>query len=278
MICLTVDVHHSSLNTGNQQHCDISELQCAHAFFARTREANVKTTCFITGKCFEQELADVRVICDDQWVEVGGHTYSGFTPQWWHRVSNKVFSSYNGPRWYQHWDVAKTLTLIKHFGGRDAQCWRNHMYMHGPFTEQILAKNAIRVCSDGVKRNSTGPQLHSSGIYNFPLNIIPDHEHLYHAERTPQWVEKWQKRYRWSDDFGSKSYYIDEWTDMVLTQLQQREQAGVLANLIIHPITMYLCDGFKSFERILDYISRRETFWMTECLPETSELRKESIL
>lgn len=267
MICLSADVHHSSLNTGNQQHCDITELQTAHAFFSRTREAKVKTTCFMTGKCFEQERHDTKVISNDEWIELGGHTYNGFSPQLWHRLSNKLFNSYNGPHWYQQWDVSKTVDLIKQYTGRHIDCWRNHMYMHGPFTERVLANNGVRICSDGVQSDSLGPLRHTSGIYNFPLNIMPDHEHLYHAERTPEWVEQWQKRYQWSDDFGSQSYYIDQWTDIVLSQLEERENAGVVSNLIIHPITMYLCDGFKSFEKILDFISRRNCVWMSECIP-----------
>ncbi len=34
--------------------------------------------------------------------------------------------------------------------------------------------------------------------------------HLIHAERTPEWIDWWVKRYRWSDDFGPQSYYVDE--------------------------------------------------------------------
>ena len=32
--------------------------------------------------------------------------------------------------------------------------------------------------------------------------------------------------------------------------------------MIIHPITMYLCDRFRAFEKILDYVSSRETVHM----------------
>jgi hypothetical protein len=91
---------------------------------------------------------------------------------------------------------------------------------------------------------------------------MPDHEHLYHAERTPAWVERWQRRYRWSDDFGSSSYYVEEWTDIVLDQLHRNEERGVISNMIIHPITLYLCDGMRSFRRILDFLAARETVHM----------------
>jgi hypothetical protein len=138
------------------------------------------------------------------------------------------------------------------------------MYMHGPFTERVLSDCGIKICSDGVKRNSNGPEPHPTGILNLPLNVMPDHEHLYHAERTPEWVDRWVRRYNWSDDYGSESYYVEEWTDRVLEELRQHEAAGIVSNMLIHPITLYLCDRFVSFERILEFLSNRETIHMSE--------------
>ena len=66
------------------------------------------------------------------------------------------------------------------------------------------------------------------------------------------------KRYNWSDDFGSESYYIEEWSDLVIEQIRENEKNNRLSNLIIHPITMYLCDEFKSFEKILNEIQKYE--------------------
>jgi hypothetical protein len=131
--------------------------------------------------------------------------------------------------------------------------------MHGPYTERVLARCGLDVCSDGVRRSSTGPQEHPEGILNLPINVIPDHEHLYHAERTPEWVEAWVKRYNWSDDFGSDSYYIDEWVELVLEGLRENESREALSVMIIHPITMYLCDRFAGVTRILDYLANRQT-------------------
>ena len=266
MICLTGDIHHASLHTGNQQHCEISEIQCAQIYNRMLQQAKVKVTYFISGKSFAEEWEDLKQICQSDNVEVGGHNFDCFEHTLWHRIWNKLIDSYNGPRWYQRRDVLKTAHIIKQKTNRDLQVWRNHMYMHGKNTETILYQQGIKICSDGVQKDSNGLQKHPSGIYNFPLNIIPDHEHLIHAERTPQWIEQWQKRYNWSDDFGSKSYYVEEWTDMVLQQLTENEEKGVISNLIIHPITLYLCDKFISFQRILDFLEQHETIWMSELL------------
>ena len=39
MICLTGDLHHMSLQTGNQQHCDITEVETGKLFLKMLEEA-----------------------------------------------------------------------------------------------------------------------------------------------------------------------------------------------------------------------------------------------
>lgn len=271
MICLTGDLHHMGLKTGNQSYADITEIQIARKYLYMLEDAGVKVTFFVTGKAFDDEWKDLKPICQSDNTEIGGHNYYAFKPELWHRIWNKLIGSYNGPYWYQKWDTAKTIDIIEQKTGKKIEVWRNHMYMHGPNTEKILAKLGIKICSDGVQKNSNGLQKHSTGIYNFPLNIIPDHEHLYHAERTPQWVQWWQKRYNWSDDFGPDSYYVEEWTELVLQGLTENENNGFVSNMIIHPITLYLCDKFKSFRRILDFLEAHETVFMSSLLKNGEE-------
>jgi len=266
MICLTGDLHHMSLQTLNQKHCDITEMHTAKLFLRLLEKHNVKMTCFITGKSFLEEFKEVEPIVQNQLIETGGHNYDAFKHELFHRVWNKLTKNYNGPKWYQRNDALKTIDIIKKMTGKNIQVWRNHMYMHGVNTEEILFNAGIKICSDGVQKNSFALQKHHAGIYNLPINIIPDHEHLIHAERTPQWIEAWQKRYNWRDDFGSQSYYINEWGNMVLQQLEHNEQKGLLSNVIIHPITMYLCDKFKKVDEILSYISRCNSVHMSELL------------
>ena len=278
MICLTSDIHHCSLRTENQRHCAITELETAQRFLKILEEREIKATFFISGKCFTEQWNDVRPLVEHPLVEVGGHNFSCLTPMIYHRVWNKLTDNYNGPGWYQRRDALATKTIIHQRTGRRIRSWRNHMYMHGPHTEKILRAAGFTVCSDGVRKDSTGPEIHPTGLLNWPLNVMPDHEHLYHAERSPEWVEKWAARHGWSDDFGSRSYYIDEWVERVLQQLRDNEQRGVISNMLIHPITMYLCDGFSGFERIADYLAERQTEQMgTLCdraLSSVSELNE----
>lgn len=269
MICLTGDIHHSSLNTGNQQHCDITEIQVAVKYLKLLEEHSVKANFFITGRSFLEEWDDLKPLCNSKLVELGGHNFNAFKPELGHRIWKKLTGNYNGPYSVQKADAKRTIKIIQNKTGKRINVWRNHMYMHGMNTERVLFEQGIKICSDGVKKDSNGLVKHKSGIYNFYLNIIPDHEHLIHAERTPEWIEWWQKRYNWSDDFGKDSYYIDKWTDLVLEGLEENEKNGRISNMIIHPITLYLCDKLDSFQnRILPYLADHETIFMSSLLKD----------
>lgn len=267
MICLTGDLHHMSLGTGNQQHSDISELKTAQLYLDILRQANVKVTFFISGLCFVEEWEDLAPIVNDPLVEIGGHNYNCFKPELWHRVWKKLIGSYNGPRWYQNLDTRRTISAVRKRTGKTIRVWRNHMYMHGPYTEKVLAGNGIVLVSDGVRKDTKRPIWDNRGIWSFPINVIPDHEHIYHAERTREWVAWWQKRYNWSDDFGPESYEIGEWADMVIQQLKENEERGAISNVIIHPITMYLADRFESAKRIVNYMSTLDCRHISSVIP-----------
>lgn len=267
MICLTGDIHHSSLKTGNQEACDITEIQVTQRYVELLKAANVKATFFITGRSFAEEWKDLQPVCSTPLISIQGHGYTCFTPALLHRAWKKLTGNYNGPSWVQERDIRKTMAIIKEKTGREVTCWRNHMYMHGDNTSKILASCGIRWCSDQVCQPLARPYIEPSGLIQVPINIIPDHEHLYHAERTPEWVAWWIKRYRWSDVYGPASYSIGDWTELVLAGLKENARQGVTSTLIIHPITMYLCDRFKSFEKILDYIAQHPTIHMDQIHP-----------
>ena len=273
MISITSDIHHQTLGTGNQKHCDISEIKTAILMHQILKSKNLKATYFISGKSFEEEWDDLKNICGDQEFDIGGHNYFCFKPELYHRVTNKLFNSYNGHYSYQKWETKKTQNIIKEKVGRDCVFWRNHMYMHGKYTDQVLQECGIKICSDGVQKNVSNLLEINSNYFHLPINIIPDHEHLIHAERTPEWIAEWQKRYNWSDDFGSESYYIEEWSDLVIEQIRENEKNNRLSNLIIHPITMYLCDEFKSFEKILNEIQKYEVVNFSDIYNQKEKLK-----
>lgn len=277
MICVTSDIHHMSLKTGNQMHSKRTETSIAAQFTRLLEIRGVKQTCFITGKCFDEEWLDVKPICEASNTEIGGHTYNCFMPELWHRGCKKLFGSYNGPKWQQDWDIKKTKRVILHRAGIEISSWRNHMYMHGPHTEELLFKNGIIVCCDGVEKESVQPIKHSSGIYNLPLNIIPDHEHLYHAERTREWVAQWQKRYNWSDDYGSESYEYKQWFEIFKQGVLDREKARITSQILIHPITIYLAGGEDALSNMADFLAQFESTNVSEYVSEFASQQTASL-
>lgn len=266
MICLTADLHHMSLKTGNQMHSDKTEISLAAEFVKMMESRDIKGSFFITGRSFEEEFDELLPIIVSPNIELGGHNYEAFKPELLHRVWNKLTKNYNGPYAYQYYDTKKTIDIIEAITGKRINIWRNHMYMHGSNTEKVLSSLGIGICSDGVVKDNFTPQEDATGIYNLPINIIPDHEHIIHAERTPQWIKQWQERYNWSDDFGPDSYYIDEWAELVLNQLRENEQNKRLSVMIIHPITMYLADNFIAVKKILDFIATKESVFMGDLI------------
>lgn len=266
MICLTADLHHMSLKTANQYHCDKTEMFLAGECVKMMEKRDIKGSFFITGKSFAEEFDEVEPIATSNNIELGGHNYEAFKPEIFHRVWKKLTGNYHGPYFYQYYDTKKTIDIIYSKTGKHIKIWRNHMYMHGKNTEKILKELNIDICSDGVQKDNYSLQEHKTGLYNLPINIMPDHEHLIHAERMPSWIQWWQKRYNWSDDFGPHSYHAHEWTDLVIKQLKKNEENGVLSVMIIHPITMYLADGFYGLNKIFDYIQTRETIFMSELI------------
>ena len=63
---------------------------------------------------------------------------------------------------------------------------------------------------------------------------------------------------------------MEEWTDLVISQLHANAERGAVSTMIIHPITLYLCDRFRSFERILDVLARAETLFVSEVPASTA--------
>lgn len=278
MICLTGDIHHQSLGTGNQRHCELTEVAVAARFLDRLREANVKVTFFVSGRTFDEQWHELRVLAEDPLVEIGGHNYDCFEPALVHRVWKKLGGAYVGPRWLEARDVDRTIATIERHTGKRIRLWRNHMYMHGPETDRVLRSRGIVACSDRVSADALGPRWNEDGIVEVPINVIPDHEHLVHAERTPEWIEAWQRRYGWKDAFGSASYRIGAWTELVLEQIARNEARSATSTLIIHPITMWLCDRFACWDRILEVLAKHQTAHLGDVVANLPSPRRDTLV
>jgi hypothetical protein len=264
VICLTGDLHHMSLRTPDQAHGSVTEAEAGRIWAQRCRAAGVKATMYVTGRLVDEEWDALSGWLTEPGLEVGGHTFAAFEPSLFHRVCKKLIGNYNGPAWYERRDIGKTLDVIERRTGRRPRAWRNHAYFHGRNTDRLLLEAGLTSCSDAVRPVGTAPWRQDDGLVVVPMNVIPDHEHLYHGDRTPAEVERWARRYSWCDCHGSGSFDAATWTGMVLEQVEANEKAGVVSTLLLHPLCMDVLDGFRSFDRILEVISRHETCFVSD--------------
>jgi len=263
MICLTIDIHHMSLDTPDQKRLKgFTESDIAAEFIRMARDRGIKLTCFVTGRLVREEPIDVYRNFDN--IEIGGHTYNAFEPQLFHRITKKLLGTYCGPSWYQERDIRNTVRAIKEKLNIEIKSWRDHAYFNDKNTRTILNKYGIKVLSDGVSRDQAFPVQDESGVYDFPINILPDHEHLFHSDRNPASVKRWVGRYRWSDAFGSESYNINKWYEIVEGQIKKRETSSEIGLMLVHPVCLYLCDEYKTISKLLNLARDYKTIFLKD--------------
>jgi hypothetical protein len=70
----------------------------------------------------------VSMLREEENVEVGGHGWDSFRPQWRYRALNKLFGSPHGARTMQERMVRRTCATIEREAGQRVLSWRNHAY------------------------------------------------------------------------------------------------------------------------------------------------------
>lgn len=265
MICLTGDVHQESLNTGDQQSFSESVEEVTRQYRDIATSYGLKTTLFVTGK-FCVEASNPRSI-KNEFVEIGGHTWSAFRPQLLHSVFSKILGFTYGPKIYQKFDIYRTLREIKSTFGTSPKSWRTHAYLSNDNTFEVLDGTSVEVVSDEVTPNKYGPSRKRSELQSLPINVMPDHEHIYHGNRTEEHVRKLVED-GWSDAFTHESYQIDEYMRIIRGQIRSLEEKNGIATLLLHPACMKAADSFGAFEELCEWIYKNdyETIWAKEAV------------
>jgi len=251
-VCLTGDVHHMSLDTRDQAHLNRTELECALEYADIAADHDVPVTLFVTGKAAAEEPDRVRKLAALDGVEVGGHNYYAFsTPA--HKLFRGITGSWNGPRRFQSWEVGRTVAALADLGA-DVRSWRDHAYRHDDDTAGVLADYGITHFSDAVGPDKRVRTDGDTGLTVVPINTPPDHEHVYHAFRTPEFVAE--------DDFegpfGDESVAIEEWVELVLDDVDRHRSRDGVATVLAHPACMELADGMAAFEELCSGLASRE--------------------
>jgi len=265
-VCLTGDVHHMSMETRDQAYMDRTEVEAAIEYAGIGAEYDVPVTLFCTGKCVEEEPARMERLAAMDNVEIGGHNYWAFTTPVhtaWRALGKATggrVGSWNGPRSFQRWEVRKTISALESLGCR-IRCWRDHAYRYDRHTIPLLAGENISHISEPVE--PSGRLRTRSGVTVVPINTPPDHEHVYHAFRTPDYSADEPEK-----PFGSAAYQPTEWASWVLDHVEESVGEAGFATLLLHPACMDLTDGFETLHTVLDAIADSETGTIPEIDPE----------
>lgn len=266
-VALTGDVHHMSMETRDQAYMDGTEVEAAVEYAEIAAEHDVPVTLFCTGRCIEEEPERMRRLAAMDNVELGGHNYWAFTTpvhSAWRalgRATGGRIGSWNGPRPFQRWEIERTVSAFESVGVR-IRCWRDHAYRHDGNTASLLADAGITHFSDAV-----GPDQavrREEGLTVVPINTPPDHEHVYHAFRTPEFVAEDD----FSGPFGDESYDVDVWVERVLDALNRQKKRGTPATVLAHPACMQLADGMESFDDLCAGLASLNAVEITEIADE----------
>ena len=275
MIFITGDVHHKSLNNGENSYIrPYSEIQLAKEYLRIAYKYDLKITLFITGKCFTEETDQVSQLLSYNNLEIGGHTYNAFDPIWKYRLSKLI----NGSYWFtykqQYFDVARTIEAAQELFGYQLKSWRNHNYEYNKHTPVILDRLGIKCWSDQTLLKNPSPFRLTHNLTSLPINITKDHSMLKHGYRTSQWFEKQTSKKKLFYNqlknilFNRDGSQIqqdcldgDAWFQLFKNNVMDLVNNKDVVVFNAHPSCMYLLDEFKTFERICKFLAGLKTLF-----------------
>jgi Polysaccharide deacetylase len=298
MIFLTGDVHHMSLNAPDHDYSNITEVEAAVKYAKIAGKHGIKVTLFLTGKCFVEEPGSVKELLKFDNVEIGGHTWNAFRFRPFHYISRMVLGSFYGPRFYQRWDIEKTLNVIEDRTGNKCRSWRGHAYHGDSITEELLAKKGVKVISNEVYPEAKIRVL-NNGLISLPINTLPDHEHIYHGRKTREFVERdlfirengplsifslppprskgdWKRAVLelikkvpgLKLGFSREYFSPQEWFDIMREDVQKGLKQQGFKTILAHPLCMEIIDGMQSFESLCRFLKAFDSFFVSEISDE----------
>ncbi|WP_231741177.1 polysaccharide deacetylase family protein [Halorubrum sp. CBA1125] len=256
------------MGTRDQAYLDRTEVEVAIEYAEIAAEYDVPVTLFLTGRTAVEEPERVETLAAMDNVEIGGHNYWAFdTPvhKTWRgaeKVTGGRIGSWNGPRPFQRFEIRRTIQALNE-RGVDVTAWRDHAYRHDQYTTELLAEEGITHFSDAVGPDERVRQ--EDGVTVVPVNTPPDHEHVYHAFRTPgsEAVEEFE------GPFGERSVSVDEWVEWVLEKTESVQLDEGVATVLAHPACLWLADEFDAFERLVVAVSDGQARMMPESANRT---------
>lgn len=261
MICLTGDIHHKSLQTEDQEYLSCSEVEAAREYVSIAEKTGIKASLFATGKSVKEETREFREILKHSNVELGGHTYYAFRPKWlYNGIFSKLLGLSNGPRFYQDYEIKKTIKTFKQLLDVDIISWRDHAYRYDKNTYELLSQNGIKFISDEVDPKKIHPS-EVNGLTSVPINVMPDHDHIYHGEIKPETVES---RFLGRSSFPPDLYSAEDWLELVENQISSMCGKEGTATILAHPACMKIIDDFEIFRELCDFLASYNSVFISE--------------
>jgi peptidoglycan/xylan/chitin deacetylase (PgdA/CDA1 family) len=274
MVCLTGDIHHSSLRINDQRFIpdrDDSEPKIAVRYLELVEKRNLKVTFYVTGKTLAEEWESFRPIAESTSVEIGGHTYAGLPRSLSSRIRSALtgraslsHATRHGSYAAQKRDVEGMIAIAERKTGKRIIAWRSHGLVVDENTYGILVRCGIRFISDELSWDKLLPERTPEGLISHPMNVVMDHDHIYHAHRTPEYVAAQKRIGGFASDPALESWPIDEWARIVERQVAEIERRGGIATVLMHPLCMFLADRFAAARRLLDFFSQFVSLWASE--------------
>jgi hypothetical protein len=250
-VVLTGDVH-QFIPSSDRRHASETESELA-VEYARIAEVHgLKVTLFFTGRALREDAAHARPLLSMENVEIGGHGWDAFRPSWLYGPLRRVSGSSHGSAWWQRATIKRTCAVMKSFAGSPPRSWRNHAYVHDGNTARLLAEAGIVAWSDEVDLGRERPYVHDTGLAVLPINTLPDHENLYHGDRTPEALG------------DTPSLYPADWRARVVEAVDATLEHGGLATILAHPLCMKVADGWETFETLCAELAGRPTLFAAE--------------
>ena len=258
MICLTGDVHQMTMHSSDQAYLRGSEVDAALKYVEITRRFNIKSTLFVTGRCVEEEPRRLYNLANCDGVELGGHNYNAFKPLLPYRLSQLLLNRKNGPAFIQKRDIEKTIKIIKDKLGIEIKSWRDHGYRYDSNTKLLLFSAGIKYFSDLRSNDRLLPYI-DAGLWHFPINVLPDHDHIYHGIYKRKRSNRYRELEKSRSPFGVGRINVNDWLKYVKIKVEQIVEQQGIATLLVHPSCMEVVDNFTAFTELCRFLSSFET-------------------
>jgi hypothetical protein len=260
-VILTGDVHHY-IPSSDRRHAVESESALAVQYARIAERHGLKVTLFFTGRALRDDATDAHPLLSMQSVEIGGHGWDAFMPKWLYRPLARASGSPHGYPSWQRRSITRTCAVVERFSAKPARSWRNHAYVHDSSTPRLLADAGIVAWSDEVDLARARPYVHDSGLVVLPMNTPPDHENLYHGDRTPESLG------------DMPSFSPAEWRTRVLEAVDTTHADGGVATILAHPLCMKVVDGWETFEALCAGLARHPSMFAAEAADSVCQLAR----